>query len=193
MKLLLEPSVAKWAVIAVLAVLSVWTMILCSKPLRDAGLKSIIAFETVMDPGEAATLWQTAGFCGAAEPPAERRKALLTHLEMDTWFICCYAPLLCLLCWCVGDAWGHLWPSAPAFARWLAAAQLLAGVLDLVENHGLRQIVVTNTLPPCTLMVAGAASRLKWIIVLLGACWLVIGLILGVMHWVQTRHGRANA
>ncbi|MBE2282058.1 MAG: hypothetical protein IAE77_01205 [Prosthecobacter sp.] len=59
MKLLLEPSVAKWVIIAVLAALSVWTMILCSKPLRDAGLKSIIAFETVMDPGEAKALWQT--------------------------------------------------------------------------------------------------------------------------------------
>lgn len=193
MKLLMEPSVAKWAIIVVLAVLSVWTLILCSKPLRDAGLKSIIAFETVMNPGDAKALWQTVGFCGSAKPPAERRKALLTHLEMDTWFICCYAPLFCLLCWCAGDAWSHLWPAAPTFARWLAAAQLLAGVLDLVENHGLRQIVVTNTLQPATLMIAGAASRLKWAILLVGACWLVIGLVLAVIHRARTNRGHPGA
>jgi hypothetical protein len=96
---------------------------------------------------------------------------------MDTWFICCYAPLLCLLCWCAGDAWAHVWSSAPSFARWIAAAQLLAGVLDFVENHGLRQIVGSNQINANTLLIAGTAARFKWWIVKLGAFWLVIGLV----------------
>jgi hypothetical protein len=55
--------------------------------------------------------------------------------------ICAYAPLFALLCWIASS---HLAPTMPrlAAAGWvLAVLQLLAGVLDFIENAAVGKMI----------------------------------------------------
>lgn len=191
MKLLLDPCVAKTLVLVVLAGLSFLTMTLCSQPLRQAGLKSIIDLEVVTNLGKATKLWNDIGFCQESPPDAERKRLFVRHLDLDAWFIGCYAPLMCLLCWCAADAWGHASLGMFTFGRWLAAAQLLAGVLDFVENRGLRRIIESNTITKGSLWLTGTASQLKWLILIIGSIYLVLGLAIWVIHILRTKRREA--
>ena len=191
MKFLIDPFTIKVVVLVVLAALSTLTMLLCSKPLRQAGLNSIISYEIVIKPGEATKLWNSIGFCTDTPPDENRQKLFLKHLDLDAWFIACYAPLMCLLCWSMADVWGREWTWAFTLGRWLAAAQLLAGVLDFVENRGLRLIIEANSISSGSLFVTGMASRLKWTILMMGSAYVLIGFIIWGI-WLLRRKTSTN-
>jgi hypothetical protein len=114
---------------------------------------------------------------GWAAHPGERLKL---SLDWDTWLICAYAPLFALLCWIAAS---HLAPTMPklAAAGWvLAVLQLLAGVLDFIENAAVGKMIDAGSARQPWPLVTFAAAGTKWLLI---AAFLLFGAF-ALGHWL---------
>jgi hypothetical protein len=108
------------------------------------------------------------------------RERLKLSLDWDTWLICAYAPLFALLCWIASS---HLAPTMPrlAAAGWvLAVLQLLAGVLDFIENAAVGKMIDAGSARQPWPLVTFAAAGTKWLLI---AAFLLFGAF-ALGHWL---------
>ncbi len=98
----------------------------------------------------------------------------------DTWFICAYAPLFALLCWCAA---GHLSVTLPrlgALGFLLAGLQLAAGALDFLENAAIQRTIDAGHASAPWPLIGATASGVKWLLIL---TFLAYAIGAG-LHWV---------
>ncbi|MDB4894240.1 MAG: hypothetical protein JWN15_502, partial [Firmicutes bacterium] len=91
-------------------------------------------------------------------------------------FILGYAPLLSLGALMAGDALSASWPLAAPVGVLVAWGQLIAGLLDMVENVALMRTVLSpkDDLAP---RVARGCARGKFSLITLGVTFISLGLI----------------
>jgi hypothetical protein len=168
----------KWLVIITLSVSALWFASLGQKPLKG-GPVSVVHLElapTVRAADHFMEAWQT------ARP--NWRDELIEAQGWDTWLICSYAPLFALLCWIAAD---HLTPrfrGLGSAGHALAAAQLLAGALDFVENAAMQTTIEAGHATAPWPLIGATASSMKWLLLL---AFLLYAVSAG-LHWAITFH-----
>jgi hypothetical protein len=156
----LSGTAAKWSAVVLLTVLSLWLGHLTGKPLAGGPLR-IVRLELAPTASAANEFLQA----WAKARPCNWRMQLNESLSWDTWFICAYAPLFALLCWLAAD---HFIPAHPALAasgRGLAAAQLLAGTLDFIENAAMKHMINAGQADAPWPQISSTASGVKWLLI----------------------------
>lgn len=137
----------------------------------------IVSFELAGSAARARQIvdsWRASGLLANARP----------NIQVDsTRFIPCYVATLCLGCLWVSGAFGARWAR---LARWLAAGQVVAGALDLVENHAMLQslaLIEAGGDPGAWPAVAAGCAAVKFALVGLG----ILAILAGAFAWLRRR------
>lgn len=56
-----------------------------------------------------------------------------------------------------------------------------------MENRGLRRIIESNTITKGSLWLTGTASQLKWLMIVAGALYIVLGLVIWIIHTLRKK------
>jgi hypothetical protein len=119
-----------------------------------------------------------------AHRPGDWKARLTNGQQWDTWFICAYAPLCALLCWVAAEHLASRWPIWGRVGFVLALLQLFAGVLDFIENAGMRPTIEAGYARAPWPAIAATASAGKWTLLLAfgvyGSVSLVHRVVMGV-------------
>jgi hypothetical protein len=149
--------------LAILFVMTAWFGHLASKPLECEG-RLMMKLELSFTPerlNQLLAVWK--------QKHTNWQAPLLESLRWDTWFICAYAPFCCLLVWVAAEHFQTRNPGLNAFGYCLAAAQLFAGVCDLIENAGLKAAIISGKASSPWTQIMSSFSAIKWLILLAAA------------------------
>ncbi|MBK9709767.1 MAG: hypothetical protein IPO81_00290 [Kouleothrix sp.] len=117
-----------------------------------------------------------------------RASGLIANVRPNMWidstrFIPCYVATLLLGCLWVADAFGA---RGARVVRWLAAGQILAGALDLVENTAMLQsvgVLEAGGDPGAWPALAAGCAVLKFALVAAG----ILAILAGAIAWLRRR------
>lgn len=151
---------AQGVAITLLSVMMVWFGALANQCVKGGPLR-IVRLEL------APTVEAANQFLGAwkSAHPADWQARLQTAQYWDTWFICAYAPLFTLLCWLAAAHFAGRFPELGSAGRVLAAAQLVAGALDFLENAAINKAIARGVAETPWPMVGSTASGVKWALI----------------------------
>ena len=121
--------------------------------------------------------WKKACLENPAKPEESWRDRLLRSISWDTWFILAYAPLLAILCWLAAGEFASVSPGVMSAGRILAWGQLLAGVLDFVENAGMRRLIGDGTILGPWSVLPFYASVAKWALIAMFTIYVLAALV----------------
>jgi hypothetical protein len=166
------------SLLVILVCFALWFATQARKPLQGGPL-NIIVLElapTIDAANRFMSAWQ------AATPNWQWR--LREAQQWDTWLICTYAPLFTLLCWLTSDTLSDRWPTFGAFGQILAIGQLLAGVLDLIENWGLQKTIDAGHAYGLWPLITASASVPKWLLLLAFGLYLLVAAVLAATRFL---------
>ena len=158
-------------VIALLAIVLLISLMAIDVPLRtDAAPMGIVSYEFA---GDVATINEILDSWG----PSGRIYAGIS-LGLDYLFLFTYAITIGLGCVLLADRLGGRWAAIGILAAW---GMVAAGVFDIVENYGLIRFLIGEGKPWWPTIVFWSAV-LKYILVVIGLGYLVIGFITQILR-----------
>ncbi len=118
------------------------------------------------------------------------------QIGLDFLFIVLYVLAIANTCYFVSATLAHQWPRYKQWilisGRMLATAQLFAGALDAIENVGMMYILYTQDAPHVLPALITCCAFFKFLFVLLGAVFGLMGLaVVIVLRW-RNKLQRAN-
>lgn len=155
----------------------------------------IIAFELAASGKQAETILDdvTSELTGSGVPTEVARDTVEAAVRRSLWwdfgFIVGYSLLILVLGRLVAERWNGRVARLARIVAWSGPA---AGLLDVIENVGLLQVLADTTRTGWAVLAA-AVSWAKWVLVLGAALFLVGALISGGVNGVAGRPRRAQA
>lgn len=159
-------ALPKVAAVVFLATLTVWFGVLAKQCFKTGPLR-IVRLElapTVASANAFLNAWRTCTPSPGDECPGDWQQRLRKGQAWDTWFICSYAPLCALLCWLAAARFAPVFPELAAAGRALAAAQLVAGALDFLENAAINKMIERGVAETPWPLISTLASSVKWLL-----------------------------